>query len=78
MIGKIIKYMRKEKNLKQDVLGKLLNIDQTTLSGYETQKRTVSFEMMEKIAKECGFEVCFINKKTGQQFTASDLKRKDL
>ena len=78
MIGKIIKFMRTKKNLKQDVLGKLLNIDQTTLSGYETQKRSVSFEMMEKIAKECGFEIYFIDEQDGEKFKSSDLKRKDI
>ncbi len=78
MVGKIIKYMRLQKNLKQDVLGKLLNIDQTTLSGYETKKRTVSFEMMERIAKECDFDIYFVNKKTKEYFTANDIKRKDV
>ena len=36
MIGKAIKFMRKEKKLSQEQLAKILDIERTTLSGYET------------------------------------------
>jgi len=35
MIGKILRKMRKEKALNQTELAEKLNIDQTTLSGWE-------------------------------------------
>ena len=41
MIGKALKYMRKNQNLKQDNLAKSLNISQQNLSRYENEQRIV-------------------------------------
>ena len=54
MIGKIIKYMRKSQKIRQKTLAKKLNIADTTLSGYETNYSQPTFNMIEKIAEECG------------------------
>lgn len=51
MIGKMLKLIRESKKLSQKQLAKLLNIAQTTLSGYETKYSNPTFEMIEKIAK---------------------------
>ena len=51
MIGKVIKTMRKDNNLKQSDLIKQLNIGQSTLSDYENEKISIDFETIEKIAK---------------------------
>lgn len=77
MIGKVLKYMRKQKNTKQDVLAKRLGIERTTLSGYEIERRQPDFNVIEKIAEECDYEVFFINKYTGEKFRACDIERKD-
>ena len=69
MIGKALKYMHKNQNLKQDNLAKSLNISQQNLSRYENEQRIVSFDTIEKIANVCGYEIYFINKKTKEKFT---------
>ena len=50
MIGKMLKIMRKEKGFTQKQLAKIINIAQTTLSGYETKYSNPTFEIIEKIA----------------------------
>ena len=44
MIGKMLKFMRKTKKLNQKQLAKILNIAQTTLSGYETKYSNPTYE----------------------------------
>ena len=78
MIGKTLKYMRKNKNLKQDVLAKTIGISQQNLSRYENEQRIVSFDTIEKIAKTCDYEIYFIHSKTKEKFRTDDLKRKDI
>lgn len=78
MIGKVIKYMRKENNLKQCDLIKILNIGQSTLSDYENEKISIDFETIEKIADICNYTIYFKNNTTGKQIQAKDLIRKDL
>ena len=78
MIGKVIKTMRKDNNLKQSDLIKQLNIGQSTLSDYENEKISIDFETIEKIAKICNYTIYFKNNKNGKIFQTADLKRKDI
>ena len=78
MIGKALKYMRTQRNFKQDELAKLVNLDQTTLSKYELEKRDITFKTLESVARTCDFEVIIKDLKTNQEFKLSDLKRKDI
>lgn len=78
MIGKALKYMRISKGLNQTQLATILNIAQTTLSGYETKYSNPTFEIIENIANNCDFEIYFINKKTKEEFRIKDLERKDI
>lgn len=78
MIGKMLRYMRISSGLNQTELAKNLNIAQTTLSGYETHYSNPDFEMIEKIAELCGFEVIFRKKKTHEEFSVNNIERKDI
>ena len=78
MIGKAIKVMRNENNMKQTDLIKMLNIGQSTLSDYENEKISIDFEILEKIAKLCNYTIYFKNNKTGEEFETKDLVRKDI
>ena len=77
MISKILKYIRKSKGLKQDDLAKKCNIAVSTISGYETNYSQPSFEMIERIANECDFEIKFVHKKTGEVITTRNIDRLD-
>lgn len=76
MIGKVLKYMRNEKKLKQVDLAKRIGVGNSTVSQYETENRQATFDMIEKIANECGYQIYF--ESDDQRFCASDLRRKDL
>ena len=78
MIGKALKYMRKQKKLKQADLIKILNIGQSTLSDYETEKISVDFSIIEKIASICDYDIYFENRITNEKWKVEDLKRKDI
>lgn len=78
MIGKTLKYIRKQKKLKQEDLVKILNIGQSTLSDYENEKISIEFSMIEKIANICDYDIYFKNRLTNEKFKVSDLERKDI
>lgn len=78
MIGKALKYMRTNKKMNQKELTNILNIGQSTLSDYENEKISISFDMIEKIAHICDYKIYFVNNKTKDSFQVKDLIRKDI
>ena len=78
MIGKVLKHMRTSKKLSQKQLAQEIDSAQTTLSGWETGFRQPTFEIIEKIADVCGFEIIFKDKDTKEEFKANELERKDI
>lgn len=50
MIVKRLKDLREDKDLSQKDLGKILNMAQTTYSGYETGNRNIPNEILIKLA----------------------------
>lgn len=78
MIGKALKYMRKNNNLSQEKIALLTNIGRSTISDYEREKTNINFEDIEKIAKMCNYDIYFRNKKTKEEFKLKDLERKEL
>lgn len=69
MIGNYIKYMRESSGLSQVVLGKKLNIAQTTLSGYETGYSKPNYDVVQQIAEICDFEIMLKDKNSGEILT---------
>lgn len=78
MIGKALKYMRTNKKINQKELTAILNIGQSTLSDYENEKISISFDMIEQIAHLCDYKIYFVNNKTKDSFEVKDLVRKDI
>ncbi|MCI8548649.1 MAG: helix-turn-helix transcriptional regulator [Bacilli bacterium] len=76
MIGKILKRMRAQKKLKQRELSKIINIPQNTISQYETETIQPTFEIIEKIASACGYQVEFKSDK--EVLTSENIKRMDI
>lgn len=76
MIGKALKYLRKEKNLKQNELSDILNIGQSTLSDYENEKISINFDLIEKIASICDYDIYFENRINNKKFKIKDIERK--
>lgn len=78
MIGKILKTMRKIKGLKQSDISKITNIPQNTLSQYENEKIQPTFEIIEKIANICDYEIIFKNKIDNTILSSENISRKEV
>lgn len=78
MIGKLLKVLRSNKGYNQTELANLLNIAQTTLSGYETNYSNPNFETIENIAELCDYEIVFRKKDTKEEITTKSINRIDV
>lgn len=78
MIGKILRTMRKKKGLTQNDIEKLCKIGRASLSLYELEDRQPTFETIEKIANVCGYEIIFINSKTKDRLTTTNIDREEI
>ena len=76
MIGKILKYMRIKSNLRQSDLAKITNIPQNTISQYETGRIQPTFEIIEKIANKCGYDIEFTN--NDDKIDSKTVERKEI
>lgn len=62
MINKKLKEIRKEQNISQQELSEKIFVNQNTISQYESGKRTINSEMLEKIADTLGYNISFLKK----------------
>lgn len=74
MIGKMLKYMRNKKGLNQKQLGAIINVSQQNISRYEKNQRIIAFDLIEKIANNCGYKIYFENDK--EKIQLKDILRK--
>ena len=72
MIGDVLKYVRGEKKLSQKELASKIQIDQTTLSGWERGYREPNFEDIAKLLSLCDYDIVFRNKETKEELNISD------
>jgi len=75
MFGKMIRFMRFTKKLKQTELAEKLGIASSTLAHYESEYRAITLETANEIAKLCDFELVFINKKDNKIYKFNDMKQ---
>ena len=59
-------------------MAKIVNLDQTTLSKYELEKREITFKTFVAIADTCDFDIVIKDRQTHEEFKLSDFKRKDI
>ncbi len=76
MIGKILKTMRRTKNITQTELSKIVKIPQNTISQYETGTIEPKFSDIERLANACGFKIYFNNNET--TLTTENIKRLEI
>ena len=76
MIGKILRTMRHYAKLKQTDITKMTGIPQSTISQYENETRQPTFEIINKIAETCNFEISFKSKDV--TLTPENIDRKEI
>lgn len=60
MLGEKIKHLRKEKGLTLKQLGEILNLGESTMSMYESGKRSPDYETLKKLAEIFGCSTDFL------------------
>ena len=78
VIEKTLRYVRKQKGIKQDTVAKRLEIGRTTIASYEQGYREPTFETIQRIVNCCGYEIFFINKDTNDCFRTIDIDRNEV
>lgn len=78
MIGKVLKYMRKKRNFKQQQISEIVGVARNTISQYETETIQPTFDIIEKIANECGYKIYFESFDGTEKFESKDINRKDI
>ena len=66
LLGERIKRMRTAAGFTQAALAQNLGIAQNTLSGYETDSSMPNYDMVEKIATFCEFDIVFVDKNSAE------------
>jgi len=75
MFGKMMRFMRFQKQLKQTELADKLGIASSTLAHYESEYRAVTLETANDIAELCDFEIAFIDKTNNKIYKFDDMKQ---
>jgi len=76
MIGKKLKYMRVKNKIKQSDLSNMTNIPKKNISQYENGKLQPTFEIIEKIANKCGYNIEFVS--SNDKVNSKTINLKDL
>lgn len=75
MIGKMIRFMRITRGLKQSELAEKVKLADSTLAHYESDYRAITLETAKKIAETCDFEIVFVDKNNGHSYKFEDVER---
>lgn len=75
MIGMILRNIRKMKGLTQKQISNKLNLAENTISNYETEISNPTFNVINKIANICDFEIQFVNKKNNKTYAIKELSK---
>ena len=78
MIGNVLKYVRKKRNFKQQQISEIVGVARNTISQYETETIQPTFDIIEKIANECGYKIYFESLDGKDKFESRDISRKDI
>ncbi len=60
IVGKRLKELREKRNLTQEELGRILNLNKSTISHYENNSRTPDLDKLERFANYYGVELNYI------------------
>lgn len=75
MIGQMLRNIRKIKKLTQNQLGKKINLAENTISNYENEQISISFETAIKFINSCDFDIAIIDKTNNKVYTIEDLSK---
>ena len=78
MIGNVLRYMRRKNKYKQGQISRIVGVARNTISQYETETIQPTFDMIEKIAHNCGYKIYFESLDGKDRFQSKNISRKEL
>ena len=75
MVGIILKNIRKIAKLTQAKLGKKLNLAESTISNYETEYASPTFDVVINILRECNFDIQFVDKSSKMTYNIEEISK---
>lgn len=73
MTGRILRNVRKLRGYTQAKMGKKMNVAENTISNYENEISSPTFETAIKLLKECDFDIQFVDRKKNKIYTLEEL-----
>ena len=73
-LGEIIKELRTKRGLTQGSLGELVNLAESTISLYESNKRSLDYETLKKIADFFDVSLDYLLGRTNEKLPANQIK----
>ncbi len=71
--GKVIRFMRLSKRLKQTEVSKMIGVSNSTLAHYESEYRAITLENLIRIADACGYEILIKDKEKSKIYRFDDI-----
>lgn len=75
MVGQILRNIRKLNKLTQTQVGDKLNVAENTISNYETEYSSPTFDTAIKFINVCDFDIQFVDRKTKKIYNVEDLNK---
>nr|DAE10090.1 MAG TPA: helix-turn-helix domain protein [Siphoviridae sp. ctGuJ10] len=69
LIGQRMKEIREYKNLSQEAFGEMIGVKKTTISGYESGRRTPSEAVIKAVCREFNVSIAYLKEGLGDKFT---------
>ena len=73
MYGKVIRFMRLSRRLKQTEVALMIGVSNSTLAHYESEYRAIALENLKMIADACGYEILFRDKDKKKIYKFDDI-----
>ena len=75
MVGVILRNIRKISKLTQAKVGKKLNLAESTISNYETEYASPTFEVAIDFIKKCDFDIQFVDRQSEKVYSIEELSK---
>ena len=78
MIGNVLRYMRRKNKYNQRQIRRIVRVTRNIISQDETDTIQPTFDMIEKIAHNCGYKIYFESLDGKDRFQSKDISRKEI
>lgn len=73
MVGIILRNIREIKRMKQKQVADYLRVEENTISNYERERSSITFETAIKFIRGCDFDIQIVDKENNKVYTIDEL-----